>query len=153
MLGKMSGRNVREVPAPWVVVNAHTIAVALDVQSGQRRDDPVAHERRRAHRAVVRAGDGVPDAGIDAEEPIARRNGSVSLDDGRLTSQAQQVIGEATCARHLVHDAAWCAGDVILGPLRRDGNLRGSHVHAVRGGNGVGEQHAGDGAEEDEDDQ
>ena len=78
----------------------------------------------------------MPDAGIDAEKSIARRDGDMPLDGGRLAAQAQQVIGETTGTRHLVHDAAWCAGDVVLRPLRREGNLLVAHTHAVRISNG-----------------
>jgi putative ABC transport system permease protein len=51
---------------PQRIVDERMLIVVWSRQSDDVGDDPVAHERSRPHRAVIRAGHGVPQPGIDS---------------------------------------------------------------------------------------
>src|SRR5437867_33911 len=60
----------------------------------------------------------------------------VSLDRPRLTAQPEQPVTSATGARHLIHDPAWRADDVVLHRLAIRRELPPAQPNATARGDG-----------------
>ena len=89
----VGGRDVDEISLEQRIVDRdppRRERPGIDARSGG--DHAVAHERRRAHRAVVGAGDGVADAGVDADELDVVGDAQLPRHLRRLADELQQVV-------------------------------------------------------------
>ena len=120
---KLSRGNVGEIAAPERIVDLDAVTDDASVKPCNVSDHAIAHERRGSHGAVVGAGDGMSHARIDSVEAIALGNRDVPFDRRRLAAESQQTVALSARARHLIHDAARRADDVILHPLAGRGDF------------------------------